>query len=171
MKYFSKNKWKQLQAKFSFKMSQPVVVQAVKKIIKIKLTPHLLALIKPKPVEPKPVEQKPVEPVAVVEEPQVMKKSIWMSYRREPKAKPQTFVWDNVEDISDDEGGTPQAAGKRLSMMKATRDQIRRRAYENKIDELQSVGLFRGWKEPKPIEPHPEQYTPFKYTVTAAYPN
>lgn len=106
----------------------------------------------------------------VKHQPAVKKISVWMNVSRTPKEKPQTFVWENIEDISDDESSTPQAAGKRLSMMKATRDQIRRRYYENNLDEFQRAGLLLSFDEPKPLELHPEQYTPFVYTVTAAYP-
>lgn len=139
-------------------MSQSVELNAVE-VIKIKVKRK----VKSKTPPPSVVA------VAAEEEP-LLKKSIWMTYRRDPKEKPQTFVWEHIEDISDDEGGTPQAAGKRLSQMKATRDQIRRRHYENNLDEFHRAGLFLNLSEPKPLETHEEQYTPFVYTVTAAYP-
>ena len=134
---------------------------------------ELKAVVVEKPVVKKPVRKIKIKAKPFVEEPAVeepMKKSIWMNFIRTPKEKPLAIVWENVEDISDDEGGTPQAAGKRLSMMKATRDQIRRRHYENNLDEFHRAGLFLNLSEPKPFEAHEEQYTPFEYTVTAAYP-
>jgi hypothetical protein len=76
------------------------------------------------------LKKKPVVQVILTPE-----NSIWMNVRRIPKEKPEPFVWENVEDISDDENDTPQAAGKRLSTLKAVRDQIQRRHYENKLDE------------------------------------
>ena len=139
---------------------------------------ELKAVVVEKPVVKKPVRKikikaKPVVEDPAVEEPDVeepMMQSIWMNVSRTPKEKPLRIVWENVEDISDDEGGTPQAAGKRLSKMKATRDQIRRRHYENNLDEFHRAGLFLNLSEPKLLETHEEQYTPFEYTVTAAYP-
>ena len=52
-----------------------------------------------------------------VDDAAVPKNSIWMNVRRTPKNKPLSIVWENVEDISDDENDTPQAAGKRLSTL------------------------------------------------------
>ena len=75
----------------------------------------------------------------------IPKNSIWMNVHRTPKNKPLSIVWENVEDISDDENDTPQAAGKRLSTLKSVRDKIRRRAYDNKLVELQNAGLFLKW--------------------------
>jgi len=139
-------------------MSQSFELNAVE-VIKIKVKRKVKSKTPPPSV------------VAVAEEEEpLLKQSIWMSYRREPKEKPPTFVWEHIEDISDDENDTPQAAGKRLSQLKATRDQIQRRAYETKLDALQSAGLFLGWSAPKFIEPHPWQDTPFDYIVTAPYP-
>ena len=163
-------------------MSQSVELKAVvKAVVKaIVKTPVVRKIkIKAKPVaaeaDPKvgePVAEKPKavaepvaleEPVAVapckpvaVEEP--MKESIWMHMHRIPKEKPAPFVWENVEDISDDENDTPQAAGKRLSTMKATRDQIRRRHYKSKVAELQFAGLFLNWEEQEPLQTCPREY-------------
>lgn len=75
----------------------------------------------------------------------VRENSIWMNVRRTKKIKLDPVVYENVEDISDDENDTPQAAGKRLSTMKAVRDQIRRRGYENKLVEFQNAGLLLKW--------------------------
>lgn len=83
-----------------------------------------------------------------VEDAAVPQNSIWMNVRRIPKNKPLSIVWENIEDISDDENDTPQAAGKRLSTLKSVRDQIRRRAYENQLIELQNAGLFLNWTLP-----------------------
>ena len=134
-------------------VAQAVVAPAVKKI-KIKLKPHLMALVKKTVAavveEPVAVVEKPV---AVVEEP-VMKQSLWMRVSRIKKTQPPPVVWENVEDISDDENDTPQAAGKRLSTLKATRDEIRRRAYENKLAALQGAGLLLKWCKPKLLETH-----------------
>jgi len=94
-------------------------------------------------------------------------KSVWLSMCRVPKDKPLAIIWEHVEDISDDENDSPQAAGKRLSTLKATRDQIRRRAYENKLSELQGAGLFLDWRS-KLLETH-SNYT-FEYQRTAVYP-
>ena len=91
--------------------------------------------------------------------------------RRAPRMKlDPPIVWEQVEDISDDENDTPQAAGKRLSYMKKTRDQMQRRAYEDELQEYQRAGLFLNWSKPKKIQVHPEQNTPFVYTPTVAYP-
>ena len=107
-------------------------------------------------------------PVAVVEEP-AFNKSIWLLLRRNPKVKKQLpIVWENIEDISDDENDTPQAAGKRLSTMKATRDHIRRRAYENKLAELQCAGLFINWSKPQQLETHTNYY--YEAQSTYAHP-
>jgi hypothetical protein len=149
-------------------MSQSVELKAVvveKPVVK---KPARKINIKAKPVVAEPTDEEPAVAEPTDEEP--MKQSIWMNVSRTPKAKSLAIVWENVEDISDDEGGTPQAAGKRLSMMKATRDQIRRRHYENNLDEFHRAGLFLNLSKPKPLETHEEQYTPFEYTVTAAYP-
>jgi hypothetical protein len=109
------------------------------------------------------------KPKVMVEEPPTsQEKSVWLSMRRIPKDKPLAIIWEHVEDISDDENDTPQAAGKRLSTLKATRDQIRRRAYENKLASLHSAGLFLAWGPPKRLETH-SNYT-FVYQRTAAYP-
>ena len=80
------------------------------------------------------------EPVAVP----VPQKSIWLQMRRNPKVYP-TIVWEGIEYISDDENDTPQAASKRLSQLKATRDRIRHKHFAIKVDELQGAGLFKNW--------------------------
>ena len=116
-------------------------------------------------VEKNAVEVKKIKINRKVKQPAVKKISVWMNVSRTPKEKPQTFVWENIEDISDDESSTPQAAGKRLSMMKATRDQIRRRYYENNLDEFHRAGLFLNLSQPKPLETH-ENYS---YEVQSTY--
>jgi len=101
-------------------------------------------------------------------EPSLPEKSIWLQMRRAPRIKIEPpLVWQNVEDISDDENDTPQAAGKRLSTMKATRDRMQRRAYQQKFDEYQCAGLFLNWAKPKPLETHSN----YSFEVsTTAYP-
>ena len=76
--------------------------------------------------------------------------SIWLNVKRIPK-KMESFKWEHVEDISDDDNDTPQAAGKRLSKMKFVRDQIRQRAYAHRLIELQNAGLFLKWSKPLPL--------------------
>ena len=70
--------------------------------------------------------------------------SIWMQMRRIPKVK-TPIVWEGIEDISDDEDDTPQAAGRRLSQMKATRDRIQHKHHINRLEDLQDAGLFLNW--------------------------
>jgi len=96
-----------------------------------------------------------VNPPAVVKP---IQKSVWLSYVRPPKEKPLALVWESVEDISDDEDDTPQAAGKRLSTFKATRDQIQRRAYRAKVAQMQNAGLFLSWEEQEPLKGCPREY-------------
>jgi hypothetical protein len=74
----------------------------------------------------------------------VPQKSIWLQMRRNPKTYP-TIVWEGIENISDDEEDTPQAAGKRLSQLKTTRDRIQQEHFAIKVDELQYAGLFMNW--------------------------
>ena len=74
----------------------------------------------------------------------VPRKSIWLQMRRNPKTYP-TIVWEGIENISDDEEDTPQAAGKRLSQLKTTRDRIQQEHFAIKVDELQYAGLFMNW--------------------------
>jgi hypothetical protein len=100
----------------------------------------------------------------------VPKNSIWMNVHRTPKIKQNTLIWENVEDISDDENDTPQAAGKRLSTMKAVRDKIKRRAYENKLIELQNAGLFLKWSLPNPSSYEEEESTYADEYNREAYP-
>jgi hypothetical protein len=95
-------------------------------------------------------------------------KSVWLLMRRTPKEKPLPIVWEHVEDISDDEEDTPQAAGKRLSQMKATKAKMQRRDYENQLDELQRGGLFLNWAKPKLLQTH-ENYD-YDVISTRAYP-
>ena len=175
-------------------VAQAVVVQAVKKI-KIKLKPHQLALVKqvsavvvPAVVAPAIVAVPAVVAPAVVA-PAVVKKikvklqklvqvnphavvkpiqkSVWLSYARPPKEKPLALVWESVEDISDDEDDTPQAAGKRLSTLKATRDQIQHRAYKAKVAQMQNAGLFLGWE--KKVQKTHSNYS-YDVQSTYAYP-
>ena len=84
--------------------------------------------------------------VVVLEEPKVVpvQQSIWMQLHRMPKAT-TPIIWEGIEDISDDEDDTPQAAGRRLSQLKATRDRIQRNHYCNRLEDLQDAGLFLNW--------------------------
>jgi hypothetical protein len=129
---------------------------------------ELKAVVVGKPVARKiKIKEKPVVVAAVTAEPTptqaLFNKSIWLLMRRTPKEKPLPIVWEHVEDISDDEEDTPQAAGKRLSLMKKTRDQMQRRAYENQLHALQCAGLFLNWSKPKPIPVNREQYITVEY--------
>jgi hypothetical protein len=84
--------------------------------------------------------------VVVLEEPKAdqSQPSIWMQMRRIPKVR-TPIIWTGIEDISDDEDDTPQAAGRRLSQMKATRDRIQYRHHVNRLEDLQDAGLFLNW--------------------------
>jgi hypothetical protein len=84
--------------------------------------------------------------VVVLEEPKVVppQQSIWMQLHRMPKAT-TPIIWEGIEDISDDEDDTPQAAGRRLSQLKATRDRIQRNYYGNRLEDLKDAGLFLNW--------------------------
>ncbi len=144
-------------------VKQILVGQPSKMKIKILKKKPVVALM---PAAPPPslIEEAPQEAPAQA-------KSIWLQMRRAPRMKlDPPIVWEQVEDISDDENDTPQAAGKRLSMMKKTRDHMQRRAYEDELQEYQRAGLFLGWSKAKKIQVHPEQNTPFVYTPTVAYP-
>lgn len=144
----------------------PPVEPVTKAVTKPKLK---IVVRKPVPAKPVPATHVPAtlagtldpEPAtlapATLAGPTRMDKSIWLSMRRAPRMKMDPIIWEHVEDISDDENDTPQAAGKRLSNMKATRDHMQRRAYERKFDEYQCAGLFLNWSKPKPIEVHSRQ--------------
>ena len=139
LKYFSRNKLRQLPAKPSqtiYKIAMSTSVSVVAEPRKIKLK--------------KILSKKPVVKVL----PEVPEKSVWLYMRRTPKEKPEPIVWEGIEDISDDENDTPQAAGKRLSTLKATRDRIQRRYYEERLDEFQAAGLFLKWGPVKPFQTH-----------------
>ena len=84
--------------------------------------------------------------VVVLEEPKVVppQQSIWMQLHRMPKTT-TPIIWEGIEDISDDEDDTPQAAGRRLSQLKATRDRIQRNYYGNRLEDLKDAGLFLNW--------------------------
>ena len=130
-----------------------------KKIVAPAVAKPVVAPAVAEPVKPasKAVKRIKIKSLPVVEEP--VKKNHWMtSASRIKKVQPMAIIWENVEDISDDENDTPQAAGKRLSTMKATRDQIRRRAYRSKVAELQFAGLFLNWEEQEPLQTCPREY-------------
>jgi hypothetical protein len=68
-----------------------------------------------------------------------------MQMRRAKKEKTAPINWVGIEDISEDEDDTPEAAKQREFNIKATSRVIKRRAYIIKIDELQHAGLFLNW--------------------------
>jgi hypothetical protein len=133
-----------VELKAAVVVETPVVVKkpVVSRKIKIKDAPVVVAAVT---AEPTPTQA-------------LFNKSIWLLMRRNPKEKPLPIVWEHVEDISDDENDTPQAAGKRLSNMKKTRDQMQRRHYRNKVAELQCAGLFLNWEEQEPLQTYPREY-------------
>ena len=85
--------------------------------------------------------------------------SVWLSVRNRtpPVKKTIPIVWEHIEDISDDEDDTPEAAEERAETMKEMKAQLNRRIYEIKLEELQSAGLFLTWSEEKPLAIHPNQ--------------
>jgi hypothetical protein len=114
------------------------------------------------------LSKKPVVEVILPVEAQKPEKSIWMYMRRAPKEKAEPMVWEGIEDISDDENDTPQAAGKRLSMMKATRDKMQQRYYKERLDQFQAAGLFLKWQPVKLLKTH-SNYD-YEVVSTPAYP-
>ena len=87
------------------------------------------------------------------------KQSVWLSIRNRtpPVKKTLPIVWEHIEDISDDEDDTPEAAEERVYTMKETKARLNRRIHEIKLEELQSAGLFLSWSEEKPLKIHPNQ--------------
>jgi hypothetical protein len=158
----------QLVSRVAYVVPKKIVAPAVAKPV---VAP---AVAKPvvKPAS-KVVKKIKIKSLPVVEEP-VVKKNHWMTNAsRIKKVQPMAIIWEHVEDISDDENDTPQAAGKRLSTMKATRDQIRRRAYRSKVAELQFAGLFLNWEEQEPLQTCPREYISAKRSKrvsTVMYP-
>ena len=71
--------------------------------------------------------------------------SIWMQMRGIPKEKPLSIVWEDVEDISEDENDTPEAAEERVKYMRKMKDAIRFQYFDRKLEELQYAGLFMNW--------------------------
>ena len=143
-------------------VAKPVVAPAVTvPVVASAVAKPVVASAVAKPLKPASKVVKKIKvkkSLPVVEEP-VVKKNHWMtSASRIKKVQPMAIIWEHVEDISDDENDTPQAAGKRLSTMKATRDQIRRRAYRSKVAELQFAGLFLNWEEQEPLQTCPREY-------------
>jgi hypothetical protein len=98
----------------------------------------------------------PAPTLPIVEE---RKQSVWLGIRNRtpPVKKTLPIVWEHIEDISDDEDDTPEAAKERAETMKETKARLNRRAYENKLDELQGAGLLLTWSEEKPLKIHPNQ--------------
>ena len=139
-------------------MSTSSIVKAAAVQKKRSVPKKRLLLIEEEPVAQEPVAQESAphepasqEPVAQESAPQepapqepVPRQSIWMQMRRIPKVKTD-IVWEGVEDISDDEDDTPQAAGRRLSQMKATRDRMQSKYYTKVLIHFQNAGLFLNW--------------------------
>jgi hypothetical protein len=128
------------------------------KILKQKPVVQLIVPAEPSKAAPSKAESAAPKP----------NRSIWLNGTRFPRIQPMQIIWEHVEDISDDENDTPQAAGKRLSQMKATREQMRRRAYETHLDALQRAGLFLSWSPAKPLQTHSNYCYEVRNTV--AYP-
>ena len=139
-------------------MSTSSIVKAAAVQKKRSVPKKRLLLIEEEPVAQEPVTQESAphepasqEPVAQESAPQepapqepVPRQSIWMQMRRIPKVKTD-IVWEGIEDISDDEDDTPQAAGRRLSQMKATRDRMQSKYYTKVLVHFQNAGLFLNW--------------------------
>jgi hypothetical protein len=139
-------------------MSTSSIVKAAAVQKKRSVPKKRLLLIEEEPVAQEPVAQEPVAQESAPQEPAaqepaaqepaaqepVPRQSIWMQMRRIPKVKPE-IVWEGVEDISDDEDDTPQAAGRRLSHMKATRNRMQSNYYTNVLVHFQNAGLFLNW--------------------------
>jgi hypothetical protein len=145
--------------------------------VELKAVAAVAAIAVKKPVRKIKIKAVAMPVVAAVTEPTpptptlplpLFNKSVWLLMRRTPKEKPLPIVWEHVEDISDDEEDTPQAAGKRLSMMKATKAKMQRRDYENQLYGLQRAGLFMNWAKPKLLQTH-ENYD-YDVISTRAYP-
>ena len=103
-------------------------------------------------------------------------KSIWMSMRRTPKTPFADIVrmsppieCEGIEDISDDENDTPEAAAERLEQMKLEYQQFQDRIKEAKrLDRLESEEIFGYWNRGGVFQTH----TNYDYEVinTLAYP-
>lgn len=142
----------------------PAVVAPAVVVPAVVVAPAVVAPAVVKKIKVKLQKLVQVNPPAVVKP---IQKSVWLSYARPPKEKPLALVWESVEDISDDEDDTPQAAGKRLSTLKATRDQIQHRAYKAKVAQMQNAGLFLGWE--KKVQKTHSNYS-YDVQSTYAYP-
>ncbi len=103
-------------------------------------------------------------------------KSIWMSMRRVPLTADAAIVrtsppieWEGIEDISDDENETPEAAAERSEQMKIAGQNFRDRIKEAKrLDRAESDELFHYWNRGGIFQTH----TNYDYEVlnTLAYP-
>ena len=100
-------------------------------------------------------------------------KSIWMSIpRRDPLTVPailRALQWEGIEDISDDENDTPEAAAERSEQMKIAGQNFRDRLKEaQRLDRLESDELFNYWNRDGVFQTH----TNYDYDVinTLAYP-
>lgn len=107
---------------------------------------------------------------------EVPQKSIWMSMRRVPLTAEAAIVrtsppieWEGIEDISDDENDTPEAAAERSEQMKIAGQNFRDRIKEAKrLDRLESEEIFGYWNRGGVFQTH----TNYDYEVinTLAYP-
>ena len=103
-------------------------------------------------------------------------KSIWMSMRRAPQTALANIVrmsppieCEGIEDISDDENDTPEAAAERLEKMKIEYQQFQDRIKEaERLDRLESEEIFGDWNRGGLFKTH----TNYDYEVinTLAYP-
>jgi hypothetical protein len=90
------------------------------------------------------IEEEDLVPAHTETVPASPQPSIWMQMCRIPKVT-TPIVWEGIEDISDDEDDTPQAAGRRLSQLKATRARIQFKHHMFRLEDLKDAGLFLNW--------------------------
>ena len=120
---------------------------------------------------------KKIDKTAAAEVPQVaQQKSIWMSMRRALITAEAAIVrtsppieWEGIEDISDDENDTPEAAAERSEQMKIAGQNFRDRIKEaQRLDRAESEELFHYWNRDGVFQTH----TNYDYEVlnTLAYP-
>ncbi len=133
--------------------------------------------VPPRTIKIKKIVKKRAAITAEVSTPQeAPQKSIWMSMRRVPKTPFADIVrmsppieWEGIEDISDDENDTPEAAAERSAQMKIEYQQFQDRINEAKrLDRLESEEIFGYWNRGGVFQTH----TNYDYEVinTLAYP-
>ena len=132
---------------------KPAAVSADKPTVVVADKPTVVSAKKPAVVRKIKIKN-PTLPI--VEE---KKQSVWLGIRNRtpPVKKTLPIVWEHIEDISDDEDDTPEAAEERVYTIKETKARLNRRIHEIKLEELQSAGLFLSWSEDKPLKIHPNQ--------------